>query len=196
LDFIGPLPNTAGGHNAILVFVDRLTKMTHLVATNTSIDAEGVADLFIATVFRAHGLPKELISDRDTRFTSEFWRAFHAVIQTWLCMSSAYHPQSDGQTERLNRVVEEVLHLPLTEFAINNSHQASINTTPFRLNQYFDPRIPPTVGIAVAPHERTAMDEYQRAQYGNRDIAEWKSRTPRAVDYAQTMKDRLESAVS
>jgi hypothetical protein len=168
----------------VLVFVDRLTKMTHLVATDTTLTAAGCADLFVSTIFRAHGLPLELVSDRDVRFTSGFWTEFNSQLKTKLCMSSAYHPQSDGQSERMNRLVEDVLrmyigprqddwdeHLPLTEFAINNSFNASINSTPFRLNHFFYPRIPPTIGIVAKS---------------------MKNRT--AIDYAKVMKDRLSRA--
>ena len=155
LDLITQLPTTKSGHDAIVVFVDRLSKMTHFAATYTSASAEDLAQLFVSTVFKQHGLPKGLVSDRDTRFTSKFWREVTRLLGTQLYMSTAFHPQTDGQTERMNRLLEETLrhyigpnhddwdaHLPLIEFAINNSRQQSIGTTPFMLNGGRQPRTP------------------------------------------------------
>jgi hypothetical protein len=155
LDLITQLPTTKSGHDAIVVFVDRLSKMTHFAATHTSASAEDLAQLFVSTVFKQHGLPKGLVSDRDPRFTSKFWREGTRLLGTQLYMSTAFHPQTDGQTERMNRLLEETLrhyigpshddwdsHLSLIEFAINNSRQESIGTTLFMLNGGRQPRTP------------------------------------------------------
>lgn len=155
LDLIGPLPTTQAGNDAIVVFVDRLTKMTHFVATTMHVTGVQVADMLIEHIFRLHGMPTELVSDRDPRFTGTFWQELMKAMQTRLAMSSAYHAQTDGQTERMNRLLEETLrhyvspsqddwdrHLPFVEFAINNSVNESIGTTPFRLNSVFEPRVP------------------------------------------------------
>ncbi|GJP37547.1 hypothetical protein CLOM_g21945 [Closterium sp. NIES-68] len=109
LDFITYLPNTRDGHTAILVFVDRLTKMVHFVTTTTDVSAEDTAKLFVAHVFRLHGLPRVLVSDRDLRFTSRFWYEVTQTLGTKLKMSSAFHPQTDGQIERTNRTLEQML---------------------------------------------------------------------------------------
>jgi len=147
MDLITSLPETRSGNTAIVAFVDRLTKMTHLAACSTNIGAEAFAKLFRHQVFRLHGLPYELISDRDPRFTSHFMTEVCRLLNIKQGMSTAYHPQTDGQTERTNRTLEEMLrhfvnpvhddwdeHLPMVEFAINDAWQESTHETPFVLN--------------------------------------------------------------
>uniref|UniRef100_A0AAV1UZF6 Integrase catalytic domain-containing protein n=1 Tax=Peronospora matthiolae TaxID=2874970 RepID=A0AAV1UZF6_9STRA len=128
--------------------------MVHLVAVPESITASGCACVFIDTIFRLHGLPRELVSDRDPRFTADFWRSVFKSLGTRLKMSTSDHPESDGQTERANRVLEEILRgyvhslkswsefLPMVEFAINNSVHASTTLTPFYVNGLRHPRVP------------------------------------------------------
>ncbi|GJP49622.1 hypothetical protein CLOM_g8808 [Closterium sp. NIES-68] len=160
LDFITYLPNTRDGHTAILVFVDRLTKMVHFVTTTTDVSAEDTAKLFVAHVFRLHGLPRVLVSDRDLRFTSRFWYEVTQTLGTKLKMSSAFHPQTDGQIERTNRTLEQMLRsfigptqddwddlLPVVEFAVNNSVHESTHEKPFILNCGRHPATPATHGI-------------------------------------------------
>ncbi|GMF29277.1 unnamed protein product [Phytophthora fragariaefolia] len=138
MDFVFGLPPDAAGNTGVVVFVDRLSKMAHLAAVPDTIDGEGTASLFLDRVFRQHGLPEAVISDRDPRFTGKFWTSIFAVLGTRLDMSTADHPQTDGQTERVNRVVEDVLRsicaetprrwsamLTLVEFALNNAVHAS-----------------------------------------------------------------------
>lgn len=158
MDFITDLPKTSEGHDAILVFVDKLTKYVHLVPTTKTCSAEQLATLFIKHIFQYHGLPKVLISDRDPRFTSRFWKALCTKLQCEPKYSTAFHPQTDGQTERTNRVLEEVLRhflngdhtnweelLPLAAFAMNNAKSASTGETPFYLNYGVHPRSPSTL---------------------------------------------------
>ncbi|GJP34010.1 hypothetical protein CLOM_g18492, partial [Closterium sp. NIES-68] len=160
LDFITDLPKTREGHTAILVFVDRLTKMVHFVPTTTDVSAEDTARLFVSHIFRLHGLPRVLVSDRDPRFTSRFWQEVTRKLGTKLKMSSAFHPQTDGQTERTNRTLEQMLRsfispmqddwdelLPLVEFAVNNSVHDSTREKPFILNCGRHPTTPATHGI-------------------------------------------------
>jgi hypothetical protein len=109
MDLIVSLPQTAAGYTAIVVFVDRLSKMVHLAPCTDSVSAEGLADIFIDKVFKLPGLPKSLITDRDVRFTSKFWQAFTSRLRVQHGMSTAFHPQTDGNTERVNRVLEEML---------------------------------------------------------------------------------------
>uniref|UniRef100_A0AAV1U229 Integrase catalytic domain-containing protein n=1 Tax=Peronospora matthiolae TaxID=2874970 RepID=A0AAV1U229_9STRA len=128
--------------------------MVHLVAVPETITASGCACVFIDTIFRLHGLPRELVSDRDPRFTADFWRSVFKSLGTRLKMSASDHPESDGQTERANRVLEEILRgyvhsfkswselLPMVEFAINNSVHASTTHTPFYVNGLRHPRVP------------------------------------------------------
>ena len=147
MDLITALPETASGNSAIVVFVDRLTKMIHLAACNTSIKTHAFAKLFRHEVLRLHGLPYEFVSDRDGRFTSNFMREVCRLLNIQQAMSTAYHPQSDGQTERTNRTLEDMLrqyanpfhtdwdeHLDMAEFAINDAWQESVQETPFMLN--------------------------------------------------------------
>ena len=160
MDFITDLPVSKNGNDSILVVVDRLSKMTHLIPCKSNIDATEVAELFMKEVVRLHGWPTSIISDRDSLFTSELWRHLHQVFGTKLRMSSAYHPQTDGQTERMNRTLEDVLRhfigpfqsnweelVPVVEFSINNSMSESTGTTAFLLNYGQHPDTPITVAL-------------------------------------------------
>ena len=110
MDLITQLPACKGtGYTAIVTIVDRLTKMVHLAPTFNTVTAEDLANIFMRTVFRHHGMPRVLVSDRDSKFTSDFWQAFFKRLGTKLSLSTAYHPQTDGQTERANRTVEDML---------------------------------------------------------------------------------------
>ena len=109
MDFVVGLPLVQGGYNSIIVIVDMLTKVAHLIPVKTNYKESDVARLFIKEIFRLHGLPKRIIIDRDSLFTSHFWKSLFQAIETQLCFSTAYHPQSDGQTERVNQVIEDIL---------------------------------------------------------------------------------------
>jgi hypothetical protein len=159
MDYVVQLPITKRGHDTILVFIDRLSKMVHLVPTKTTVTGAQTAQLFFDHVFKHHGLPNDIVTDRDSRFTSHFTKELLRLLGTKQCMSTAFHPQSDGQTERINRVMEDMLRhyvgarhddwddcLTAAEFAINNSYQASIQTTPFRMIYGIDPQLPLSVG--------------------------------------------------
>ena len=147
MDLITDLPRSRRGNDAIVVFVCKLTKMVHYAPTQTTVTAPGLADIFLREVVRLHGIPQSVLSDRDPRFTAHFWKAFWKGIGTTLTMSTAFHPQTDGQTERANRTLEEMLrafvnfrqddwdrHLPIVELAVNNAQQASTGFSPFYLN--------------------------------------------------------------
>jgi hypothetical protein len=159
MDWITCLPPTTRGHDAILVFVCRLSKMVHIAPTTSKITAEGTAQLFAQEVWKHHGLPRDIVSDRDPRLTSHFWQAIMKYLGTKTNMSTAFHPQTDGQTERVNRVLEDMLRhfvgprqddwdllLPTVEFAINNSTHESTRDTPFRLVYGRDPLTPIALG--------------------------------------------------
>lgn len=165
IDFITDLPRTRNGCNAIMVVLDRLTKMVHFSPTTTNVAAYEVARLFRRDVFRLHGLPRQIVSDRDTRFTSKFWRGLMKLFKIKLGMSTSFHPQTDGQTERVNRILEDMLrhyvnpmlddwddHLDAVEFAVNNAWQESIRTTPFMLNYGQRPLTP--VDLAMGAEEK------------------------------------------
>ena len=129
MDFITGLPTTSQGNNAILTFIDRLTKQDHFVATKIIIDAEGVANLYMQHVYRLHGLSKSVVSDQDPSFTGELYRAIFKLLGVSLDFSNANHPQTDGITERDHRTIGQILRsavnrcqnnweelLPLCEF--------------------------------------------------------------------------------
>ena len=155
MDFIMGLPLTARGNSAILTFVDRLTKQVHLIPTNIQVDAKETARIYIDRIFSLHGLSKSIVCDRDPRFISAFFQELFTTLGTNIKMSTAHHPQTDGQTERMNRIVEDVLRifvnhrqdnwdqlLPLCEFSMNDSSQASTDQTPFFLNYGQHPLTP------------------------------------------------------
>ena len=159
MDMITCLPLTSRGHDTIVVFVDKFSKMVHFVPCKMgATSAIHMAQLFFDNIVRLHGVPRRLISDRDPRFTSDFWRQLLHLVGTTVALSSAFHPQTDGQTERTNRTLEEVLRhfvspthdnwdelLSLAEFSINNAFNITTGSTPFRLNYGFDPLVPLTL---------------------------------------------------
>ncbi|MCO5568852.1 hypothetical protein L7F22_022553 [Adiantum nelumboides] len=122
-----------------------LTKVAHLIPVKTTYTASDISRVFIKEIFRLHGLPKRIISDRDSKFTSKFWTSLFQAIGTQLCFSIAYHTQTDGQTERVNQVIEDILraycsqeprkwvqYLPLVEYAYNSFDHRSIGMSPFK----------------------------------------------------------------
>ena len=161
MDWITHLPATPRGHTSILVCVDRLSKMVHLIATKDTSGAEDTARLFFDNVVRLHGVPKSIVSDRDARFTSHFWASLCDRLGVDRSMSTAFHPETDGQTERCNRILQDMLrhyinpmhndwdeHLSAVEFAINNSYQESIQMSPFMLVYGQNPLTPTTLRVS------------------------------------------------
>jgi hypothetical protein len=158
MDMVTGLPKTKSGNDAIIVFVDRLTKMAHFAPTTKQVNGEGWAKLFINNVFRLHGMPLATISDRDPRLTAKFWESFSSLVGTKMKMTTAARPQADGQSERTIRSLIQMLrahssdhteewneHLPILEFAYNNSKHASTQESPFFLNFGEHPRLPANV---------------------------------------------------
>ena len=144
MDFIVGLPKTSRGYDSIWVIVDRLTKSAHFLPVKTIYRAQHYAELYISRILSLHGVPRTIISDRGAQFVARFWEQFHLALGTQLIRSSAYHPQTDGQTERINQILEDMLRacvlsyskkwdecLPLAEFSYNNSYQESIKMAPF-----------------------------------------------------------------
>jgi hypothetical protein len=147
MDLITQLPRTKQGHTAVFVVVDKLTKYVTYIPTVTEATATGLAELFIHFIVRYRGLPRVIVSDRDPRFTSIFWQTLWSGLNTQLHFSTAFHPQTDGQTERANRTLEEGLrayvqhnqldwdeHLVMLEIAFNQQQHASTGFSPFYLN--------------------------------------------------------------
>jgi len=144
MDFIVGMPRTQKHHDAIWVIVDRLSKSAHFLAIKTTFNAEQLADLYIKEIVRLHAIPLSIISDRDTKFSSRFWRGFQIAMGTEVHLSTAFHPQTDGQSERTIQTLEDMLracaldytgswdhNLPLVEFAYNNSYHSSIDMAPY-----------------------------------------------------------------
>jgi transposase InsO family protein len=144
MDFIVGLPRIAKGFDSIWVIIDRLTKITHFLPVKTDHPVAVYAQLYIARILSLHGVPKMIVSDRGPQFVSKFWSELHKSLGTKLLHSSAYHPQTTGQTERVNQILEDmllacVLEFPhkwddcllLAEFSYNNSYQESIKMAPF-----------------------------------------------------------------
>ena len=143
MDFITGLPKLEGKDN-IYVVVDRLTKYAHFFAVTSTIFASEVVSLFFKDIFRLHGIPKILINNRDSKFTSDFWQALFDLVGTNLNMSTSYHPQTYRKTERVDQWLEDYLHnyvmgqqgaweawLHLGEFYYNTTFHLSIRMTPF-----------------------------------------------------------------
>ncbi|KAJ9555801.1 hypothetical protein OSB04_010415 [Centaurea solstitialis] len=144
MDFVTKLPRTLRGHDTIWVIVDRLTKSAHFLEMRETLPMDKLAKLYIKEIVRRHGVPLSIVSDRDSRFTSQFWHGLQEGLGTKLKLSTAYHPQTDGQSERTIQTLEDMLrscvidfggnwdtHLPLVEFAYNNSYHSSIGMAPF-----------------------------------------------------------------
>ena len=155
VDFITKLPRTTTGYDTILVVVDKLTKMVVYIPMVEASTSSEVAHLLVHNVVRHHGLPESIVSDRDVRFTSKLWKSMWRQLGTTLQMGTAYHPQSDGQTERANRTLEEALRafvnsnqtnwdtlLVGIEIAVNTTVNASSKFTPFMLNHGREMRLP------------------------------------------------------
>jgi len=145
------------GFDAIMVVVDRFSKMAHFIPTKDEATAQETGRLFFSHIFKHHGLPKDIVSDRDPKFTSKFWRALWKQMGSELKMSTSFCPQTDGQTERVNLVIQQFLrnyvaadqqdwvdHLELAEFCYNNSAHSVTGSTPFQMVTGKSPIVPMT----------------------------------------------------
>jgi transposase InsO family protein len=144
MDFIVGLPRTQAGYDSIWVIVDRLTKIAHFIQVKTTYSSAKLAELYMSRIVCLHGVPKKIVSDRGSPFISKFWEKLHESMDTKLNFRSTYHPQTDGQMERTNQILEDISRayvlkygkswdksLPYAEFSYNNSYQASIEMAPF-----------------------------------------------------------------
>nr|GEU78690.1 reverse transcriptase domain-containing protein [Tanacetum cinerariifolium] len=144
MDFVKTLPKTSNGHDTIWVIVDRLTRSAHFIPTRDTDSMETLISLYIKEIVSRHGVPISIISDRDSHFTSIFWKSLQSALGNQLDMSTSYHPETDGQSKRTIQILEDMLqacvidfgkgwekHLPLVEFSYNNSYHASIKEAPF-----------------------------------------------------------------
>lgn len=158
IDEVGPLPKTRSGYNMVFTMVDKASKMVHYAPGKDTMTAPQLARIFFDRVVSQHGLPKVIISDRGSKFTGTFWKELFKLCGTKLAFSTAFHPQTDGQSERANRTLGEMLrayvnyrhddwdtHLPTVEFAYNNSNNPTTGFTPFYLNYGQHPNTPLTL---------------------------------------------------
>ncbi|KAJ9556297.1 hypothetical protein OSB04_010911 [Centaurea solstitialis] len=144
MDFVTKLPKTKKGHDSIWVIVDRLTKSAHYLPIREDFSIDRLAQLYVNEIVMRHGVPISIISDRDSRFTLRFWQSLQTAMGTRIDLSTSYHLQTDGQTERTIQTLEDMLracvmefggswddHLPLVEFSYNNSYHTSIQRAPY-----------------------------------------------------------------
>ena len=147
MDFITHLPTTATGFDSITTFVDRLSRRVHFVPSRMSDTAKDVAQLFFDNIFRLHGLPDSVVSDRDPKFTSKFWRHLFELCDVKLKMSTSHHPQTDGSSEVMNQMVENYLRcycskdqdnwnslLTSAEFAYNSAVSTDLGVSSFEVD--------------------------------------------------------------
>jgi len=192
MDFVLGLPKTQRGNDSIYVVVDRFSKMAHFIACKKTNDATQIANLFFSEIVRLHGLPVSIVSDRDTKFVGHFWRTLWKKLGTKLSFSSAYHPQTDGQTEVVNRSLGNILRtlvhqnpkqwdlaLAQAEFAYNDTPNRSTGMSPFQI----------------------VFGMHPRGVYELRDLGKQEARSASAEDFAEQMqklheevKDKLQES--
>ena len=145
MDFMIGMPKTIKKHDSVWVIIDRLTKAAHFLAIKATFTFEQLANLYIKEIVRLLGVPLSIMLDRGTKFVSDFWHSFQRAMGTELRLSTAFHPQTDGQSERTIQTLEDMLgacaldytgtwdhNLPLVKFAYNNNYHASIGMAPFK----------------------------------------------------------------
>jgi hypothetical protein len=146
MDFIMGLPRAQSGYDSIWVIVDRLAKVAHFIPVKTTYSGLQLAELYMSRIVCLHGVPKKIVSDRGTQFTSWIWQRLHETLDTQLRFSSSYHLQTNGQTKRVNQTLEDMLRafalqygrswdksLPYADFSYNNSYQESLKMAPFEI---------------------------------------------------------------
>ena len=177
MDFVLGLPRTQRGHDSIFVVVDRFSKMAHFIACHKSDDASHIANLFFRDIVRLHGVPKTIVSDRDVKFMSYFWKTLWGKLGTKVLFSTTCHPQTDGQTEVVNRTLSQLLRtmikknlreweecLPHVEFAYNRAVHSTTQLCPFEVVYGFKPLTPLDL-LPLPLHERVDMEASKRADY-------------------------------
>ena len=192
MDYLGPLPVSMNGHDMVLIVVDRLTKMAHFIPTTSNVTSKQTAELFLQYVFRYHGLPENIVSDRDPKFTSRFWKNLTKALGVNILMSTSAHPQTDGQSEATVKIIQKLLKpfclqdqdweelLPSLEFAYNDTKQSSTNETPFYLNYGYHPIGAYRHSDTNNPHVEDYVQYLVRLQEATRD----------AIHDAQTVQER------
>ena len=173
LDFIVGLP-LVKSYDSVCVIVCRLTKMAHFLPVSTSITSLDLAKLFIDEIFRLHGLPFDIVSDRGPQFVSNFWRELLKLLNITQKLSTAFHPQTDGQTEIVNKTLEQYLRcfldyqqenwcdlLPIAEFSYNNAVHSSLKSSPFYINYGFHPTIETSTHVSNNPRSQEFVADFE-----------------------------------
>ncbi|KAG7588690.1 Reverse transcriptase domain [Arabidopsis suecica] len=176
MDFVVGLPRTRTGKDSIFVVVDRFSKMAHFIPCHKTDDAMHIANLFFKEIVRLHGMPKTIVSDRDTKFLSYFWKTLWSKLGTKLLFSTTCHPQTDGQTEVVNRTLSTLLRalikknlktwedcLPHVEFAYNHSMHSASKFSPFQIVYGFNPTTPLDL-MPLPLNERVSLDGKKKAE--------------------------------
>lgn len=209
MDYVVGLPETEDGNTEIMVMVEKLTKLSYLVPAPTGITAEQSALFFMKYVIAQHGMPMKVIHDRGKQFDSKFWQTVMSELGVDDASSSAHHPQTDGQTERVNRVMEDMLRnyvssrqrdwdrlLPMVQFAINNAYHESIKTTPFELVYGCSPRTPMHLAVP-RPYKEVVEyldgDEVLRRQHRSGNNTR-RGRAPAAERFTSQMQEAVVKA--
>jgi hypothetical protein len=177
MDFVLGLPETKHGHDSIFVVVDRFCKMAHFIACQKSDNASLVANLFFRDVVRLHGVPKTIVSDRDVKFMSYFWKTLWGNLGMKLLFSTKCHPRTDRQTEVVNRTLSQLLRtmikknlrewedcLPHVEFAYNRVVHSTTQLCPFEVVYGLKP-ITPLDLLPLPLHERVNMEASKRGDF-------------------------------
>jgi transposase InsO family protein len=177
MDFVLGLPRTKRERDSIFVVVDRFSKMTHFIPYHKSNNASHVTDLFFAEIARLHDVPNTIVSDRHAKFLSHFWRTLRLNLGTKLLFSTTCHPQTNGQTEVVNRTLSTMLWtvlksnlklweecLPHIEFSYNRSVHSTMKVSPFQLVYGFNPHAPIDL-LPLPPFETTDFDASQRSEF-------------------------------
>jgi hypothetical protein len=177
MDFVLGLPRTKRGRDSVFVIVDRFSKMAHFIACHKTDDASHIADLFFKEIVRLHGMPKTIVSDRDANFLSYFWKTLWGKLGTKLLFSTTCHPQTDGQTEVVNRTLSSLLRaiikknlktwedcLPHAEFAYNRSIHSATKFSPFEIVYGFNPLSPLDL-TSLPVSERVNLDGKKKAEF-------------------------------
>ena len=213
IDLIVSLPLSLN-FDAIFVVVDRFSKMSHFIPTTTTVTTPQLAQLFLDNIVRLHGFPRSIVSDRDSKFLSHFWQELFSIVDTTLRFSTANHPQTDGQTERTNRTLEQYLRifarfksaqwatfLSLAEIAYNNSTHSSTGFSPYYLVYQRHMNLPLDFAISDIHTKNAALeqllnDRQQTLQYARRQLAKTvtsmeKQNLPKALSSPFNVNDQV-----
>ena len=174
MDFVLGLPMSRKGRDSIFVVVDRFSKIAHFISCHKTEDATHIADLFIKEIVRLHGVPMSIVSDRDVKFLSYFWKVLQGKLGTKLLFSITCHPQTDGQTEVVNKTLSTLLRTiiqknlknwedPFIEFAYNRSVHSTTNFSPFEIVYGFNPLTPLEL-LTLPVNEMTSLDGQKKAE--------------------------------